>query len=326
MPKEWSSFRITLVLYIIVLLLPISFYFVYNSFKTIKDDTKVVHQTAWIGGALESIGLATDKKDRKQKISQIDTVLADISQWVESNQQSDLYIGFMSLTEDYTQVNKCWTNYKAMISTKHSTLSDNALECWESANYLAIVVEKMVYLKQKKQMNLFYIWLAVAMILILLTIYLVRIYIHQQMKKHAIHDLESTLFNKKYFMSELKTSSSRSNRHNFPLSLLRITIQDFEKENKTFSNSIKRNTLKVFGSLIHSLVRDGDVPCRYDDNHFLILLPFTEEHSALLLQERMAEALEKDKWLNAKQITFDFNATEFDKKESKEALILRALA
>ena len=127
-------------------------------------------------------------------------------------------------------------------------------------------------------------------------------------------------------MAELKTTCSRSARHNYPLSLLRVSINDLEKGNRTYSNRIKRNTLKVFGILTHSLVRDGDIPCRYDDNHFLILLPFTEENNALILEERIEEALKNDKWMASHQITFDFNTTEFDKKESEEALILRTLA
>ena len=233
MSKEWSSFRITLLLYILVLLLPLSFYFVYTSFKTIQSDTRNVHQTAWITGAFESVRLAANKKDREHKITQIDTALTDISHWVEKNNRSDLYIGFKSLSEDYTQVNRCWNNYKEVISAQQSMESDKALQCRENANYLAIIVEKMVYLKQKKMINLFYISLTVAMLLVLLVIYLVRIYIHRQMKNHAIHDHHSRLFNKKYFMAELKASSSRSARHNFPLSILRVSIHDIEKENKT---------------------------------------------------------------------------------------------
>ena len=325
MQKEWSSFRITLLLYILVLIIPVSFYFVYSSFKTIQSDTKTVHQTAWIGGALESISLTTNDKDREEKKDQIDTALTDISEWVGKNNQSDLYIGFKSLLEDYTEVKSCWNEYKQVISSQHNS-NDTLLQCWENSNYLAIVVEKMVYLKQKKMINLFYASLFITMLMILLIIYLIRIYIHNQMKKHAIHDHESLLFNKKYFMAELKTTCSRSARHNYPLSILRVSINDLEKGNKTYSDRVKRNTLKVFGMLVHSLVRDGDIPCRYDDNHFLILLPFTEEHNALILKERIEEALQKDKWMSSKQISFDFNIIEFDKKESEEALILRTLA
>ncbi len=327
MPKEWSSFRITLVLYILVLILPLSFYFVYSSFQTIQNDTKVVHQTGWIGGAIEYIALDHIDQDKQHTITQhIDSAFEDISQWVINHDKSNFYIGSTSLSQDFAQVKMCWNSYKQMIS-EHNTLSirDNALQCWEKTTSLAIVVEKMVYLKQKKMINLFYSSLTIAMLLILLIIYMVRIYIHKQIKKHAIHDHDTKLFNKKYFMSELKITCSRSARHNYPLSILRISISDFEKENSTYPKRVKRNTLKVFGILMHSLVRDGDIACRYDDNHFLILLPFTEEENALTLKERIEQTLTKDKWITSKQIQFDFNTIEFDKKESKEALILRTL-
>ena len=94
----------------------------------------------------------------------------------------------------------------------------------------------------------------------------------------------------------------------------------------SFSSREKRNTFKIFGILVNSLVRDGDIPCRYEDNHFLILLPFTEEHNAAILKERIKEALQKDKWMRSKQISFDFNITEFDKSESERAFIVRTLA
>jgi diguanylate cyclase (GGDEF)-like protein len=327
MTKEWSSFRITLVLYILVLILPLSFYFVYSSFKTIQSDTKIVHQTASIGGEIEYLALNPTMHNTQQKMTNIESIFKNISSWVVKNDSSDLYIGTKSLSEDFTQVQTCWDTYKQVISKQNTMLlKDNTFECYEKITSFSIVIEKMVYLKQKKLINLFYASLIIAMLLILLIIYFVRIYIHKQLNKHAIHDHQSKLFNKKYFMAELKTICSRSERHHYPLSILRVSINDFEKGNNTYSEREKRNTLKVFGMLIHALIRDGDIPCRYDDNHFLILLPFTEEKYALILEERIEEVLNKDKWITSKKITFDFNTTEFNKKESEEAFILRTLA
>ncbi len=318
MQKEWSSFRITLVLYFLVLLLPFSFYFVYTSFQMLQKDTNIVRQSSWAAGAIQYH--AASQSDKLQKI---DKAILDISSWVKKNSHSKLYIGNRSLPEDLSEVTTCWDTYKkTLVTHDHSTIQQQSLYCYEATENLAFIIEKMVYLKHKKLINLFYASLTIAMLLILLIIYLVRVYIHMQMKKHAIHDHETKLFNKKYFMAELKMSCSRSARHNFPLSLLRVSINDFD----TYSSREKRNTLKVFGILMHSLVRDGDIPCRYDDNNFLILLPFTEEHNALILEQRIEEVLKKDKWITSKQMTFDFNTSEFDKKESEEAFILRTLA
>jgi len=323
MPKEWSSFRITLILYVVILLLPFSFYFVYTSFQTMQNDTNIVRQSSWTAGAIQYLS----SSQSEEQIEQIDKKMLHLSSWVSQNTESKLYIGKQSLSEDFSEVNTCWDSYKKSLITHNDTvIQQKSLECYKTTEKLALIIEKMVYLKQKKLINLFYASLTIAMLLILLIVYFVRAYIHAQMKKHAIHDYDTKLFNKKYFMAELKMSSSRSVRHNFPLSMLRVSINDIQKGNKIYSEREKRNTLKVFGILMHSLVRDGDIPCRYDDNHFLILLPFTEEHNAAILKGRIEEALKKDKWMSSKQISFDFNIIEFDKEESEKAFIVRTLA
>jgi len=303
-----------------------SFYLVYASFKTIQNDTTIVFQSSQTGGLMEYLALDPETQNAKQMVTHIESNLQNISAWVDQNDKSELYIGAESLSVDFSEVVACWEQYKKVIFSQDTTMIwKHALECREKSNALAIVIEKMVYLKQNKMINLFYFALAMAMLLTLLIIYMVRLYILKQMKKHAIHDHDTKLFNKKYFISELKITCSRSVRQNYPLSMLRITINDFENEDKTFTKRVKRNTLKVFGILINSLVRDGDIACRYDTNHFLILLPFTEEENALILKERIEQALKKDKWIKSKQITFDFHTAEFDHKESEEAFILRTL-
>lgn len=322
MPKEWSSFRITLLLYILVLILPLSFYFVYTSFTTMQNDTKIVRQVSWTAGAMEHLAA----KQTDQQVQHIDKALQDISLWVTKNSDSKLYIGEQTLSKDLLEVNACWNAYKKNLATQNTTLiQQHSLQCYEVTEKLALIVEKMVYLKPKKMIDLFYASLTLAMILILSVIYMIRIYIHTQMIKHAIHDHDTKLFNKKYFMTELKTTCSRSARHNYPLSMLLVSIDDFEKENKTYNNRTKRNTLKIFGILMHELVRDGDTAYHYNENHFFILLPFTEQENALLLEERIRQAFEKDNWMRSKKIVFRFRTTEFDKKESEEAFITRTL-
>jgi diguanylate cyclase (GGDEF)-like protein len=303
-----------------------SFYIVYTSFKTIQNDTTIVSQTSRLGGAIAFLALDPKSPTLKQTITHVDADIQHISVWVDQNERSDLYIGAESLASDFAKVDACWNSYKKNLSAQNrDIIKEQALVCREKADTLAIVIEKMVYLKQNKMINLFYFALAVAMLLTLLIIYMVRVYIHQQMKKHAIHDDETRLFNKKYFMAELKTTCSRAARHDYPLSILSISINDFEKGNHTFTKGVKRDTLKAFGTLIRSVMRDSDIACRYDENRFLILLPFTEEKSALSLKERIQHVLEKDDWMITKNISFDFETTEFDKKESEETFLLRAL-
>lgn len=324
MQKEWSSFRITLILYLVVLILPLSFYFVYTSFKTMQHDTKIVRQSSWVAGGIECLTASHADQNNQQMISRVDKTLREISPWVTKNSDSKLYIGTQTLSKDFSQANDCWTAYKEGFS-KHNNIPSrpHSLQCYQPIDNMAIIIEKMVYLKQNKIINIFYLSLLLAMILILLTIYMTRTYIHTQMKKHAIHDHETKLFNKKYFLAELKATCASSARHNYPLSMLYISIDDFEKENQTYDKKIKTDTLEIFGALITSAVRTSDIACRYDENHFLILLPFTED--TLILEERIRHALQKDDWMISKNITFNFTTTQFDKEETGEAFIVRTL-
>lgn len=321
MQKEWSSFRITLILYLVVLLLPLGFYFVYTSFQTMQKDTKVVHQSSWTAGAMARLALT---ENDHETVIHIDKALQEISPWVAQNNDSNLYIGSQTLSKDFEQIDDCWTAYKESYM-KHDTIAmgEQSLQCYEMTDTFATVIEKMVYLKQNKIINVFYMSLALAMIFALLMIYLVRAYIGQQMKKHAIHDHETKLFNKKYFSAELKTSCARATRNNAPLSLLSISIEDFGEESKHYSQKIQTYILKTFGGLITSLTRESDIACRYDENHFSILLPDTSEEHAVILEKRIREALEKHDFGVIPELNFRFATAHLNYKETPEAFIQR---
>lgn len=322
MSKEWSSFRITLLLYILVLILPLSFYFVYSSFKTIQNDTKIVYKSGWTGGAIEYLALNPKSQNSQRMITDIDTTLQDISVWVIQNDTSNLYVGAESLSQDLTQVTTCWDNYKQILSQQDTTaLRGQALQCWGKANSLAIIVEKMVYLKQNKMINLFYFSLTLAMILILLVIYMVRIYIHRQMKKHALYDYETKLFNKKYFLAELHSTCARSKRNNNPLSLLFVSLNDFTKD--TYDKKTRKDLLLELGEFFLSITRESDILCRYDENHFAILLPLTSEENALVLEGHLKEAMEKHDFKVTPEVKFSFATTLFDADETEESFIIR---
>ncbi|GIT98639.1 GGDEF domain-containing protein [Sulfurovum sp. TSL1] len=321
MQKEWSSFRITLILYLVVLILPLGFYFVYTSFQTMQNDTKIVHQSSWTAGAMAHLALIQNDYER---VVHIDKALQEISPWVAQNNDSNLYIGGQTLSKDFEQIDACWTAYKESYM-KHDTIAigKQSLQCYELTDTFATVIEKMVYLKQNKIINIFYMSLALAMIFALLIIYLVRAYIGQQMKKHAIHDHDTKLFNKQYFCAELKTSCARAVRNNAPLSLLSISIDDFGKESKHYSQKMQAFLLKTFGGLITSLTRESDIACRYDENRVFILLPDTSEEHALILEKRIREALEKHDFGVIPELNFKFATTHLNYKETPETFLSR---
>ncbi len=324
MQKEWASFKITLLLYFIVLILPFGFYFIYTSFQTMQSDTKAAYQVGWIGGAASNLALNPSDQDNQRTIKRIDRSLQEISLWVTQNSDSDLYIGADTLSKDFSQVQSSWDRYKQKFSEHdNDAMKKQIMADGHLIDSFSIVVQKMVYLKQNKIINMFYFTLIVIMILMLISIYLVRAYIHIQMKKHAIHDYATKLFNKKYFLSQLKTSCARSVRYKYPLSMLSISIDDFGKGSKTYDEKTKEHILGMLGGLITSLTRTSDVACRYDEDHFSILLPDTEEENALILERRIREVFEKHDFMTKAELKFRFSTVPFNYEETPEAFVTR---
>ena len=307
MPKEWSAFRITLVLYFIIFLLPISFYAVSSTFKQMQTDTKVLRISSKLPGAMLVAG-------SNLPVSHIDRMFKEVLPWVQQHEKSEYYIGGTTLMQDFANAKSCWEKVK--------TGGTAAKYCYEPADHFANIVEKMIYLKQKKVINLFYISLSIAMILILLTVYFVRIFIHQQMKKHAIHDHETGLFNKKYCLAELKSTCARSARYNHPLSLLSISLDQLFDD--IYSDNERKQVLKQLGGLLTATTRESDVACRYSKKHILIILPDTEEAKSKYLIKRMKEVLKEHNFMVEPKPDFFFSVIQYDHTESAEACVKRA--
>jgi len=322
MQKEWSSFRITLILYLVVLILPFSFYFVYSSFKTMQHDTKIVRQSSWTAGAMAHLAVKHTDQNDQALIGRVDKTLHEISLWITKNSDSKLYIGSQTLSKDFSEVNSCWTAHKKSFSQHNTTaIRQHSLQCYRVVDNMAIIVEKMVYLKQNKIINIFYLSLTFAMIFALLMIYLVRTYIHIQMKKHTIHDHETKLFNKKYFLAELHSTCARSKRHENPLSLLFVSLGDFTKE--TYDKKTRKALLLELGELFTFVTREGDILCRYDENHFAVLLPLTTRENALVLEDRLKENMKKHDFRVTPEVEFSFITTQLDTDETEESFITR---
>jgi GGDEF domain-containing protein len=327
MQKEWISLRITLVLYLLVLLIPVSFYLVSNSIQTITEDTKAIRQSSWLAGTAAYIAQNPDmtNSDKKLIINVVDKALGQISVWVENNSASKFYISDQTLQKDFEQVEGCWEDYRTLLS-QTDDLTEKANECYVVSDKMALIIEKMSYLKQNRMINLFYVGLALAMLLMILGIYFVRVFIRHQLRKHSIHDHETHLFNKKYLLSITQKLTAESVRHDDPLSILWLSMQ-FEENT---SKPKKLQLLKEFGKVVQETIRTSDTAARYDDpsadfneNLFAILLPMSSEKNGMVLQERLQKLLKEDKMMNASKVVFHFTIGEFDRNEEYEVFVAR---
>ena len=314
--NEWSSYRLTLLLYVIVLIIPFTFYFVSTSFASMQKDSKIVHHIGWAEGTLETFSTSSTISLDHKAMGKMDTTLKEIGLWVTQNNDSKFYIGGQTLLKDFTDVEQCWKLYKDN--------RQNSRHCHQSMRNLTKIIENMVYLKQSDLVNMFYWNLGVVMLITVLLIYMVRTYIHAQLEKHAIHDLETNLFNKTYFLSELRSGTARAKRYAYPLTLLSVSLKD--TDSATYDAQTRASLLHALGDLFISVTRDSDTACRIDEYAFIVLLPFTHQENAGILERRLREAFDLYNFQVNPELEFVFNITAFDENETAENFLQRTLA
>jgi len=300
MNNDWSAYKITLLLYLGVLLLPIGFYFSYSSFTEIQSDTKVLNRFTLNSASMLTLDNSLNSSEKQKIIKKIDSEFQDLRPWMVENDGKNFYVGTEPLLKKYDSILNIWN--KAKTSDKKMLLV-----CFKKAKSLVFSLNNMLKLKQNKIYNIFYTSLFLSMAFLLTLIFLTRVYIYRQLKKHAVYDLETKLYTRDYILTILKELSAQMTRSKEPLTVLYINMEGLKEE--------KKKTLEHIGKSLLSLLRVSDIACRYSDNEFLIVLPNTETKNIEKLTSRV------DQYLT--NLKYTIKVIEYNRDETYDDFIAR---
>ena len=104
-------------------------------------------------------------------------------------------------------------------------------------------------------------------------------------------DALTGLHNHRAFQERLEREMGRALRHGQPLSLLLLDIDKFKTYNDSFGHSDGDQALKLIASLITETARASDVPARYGGKEFAMILTETDMMGAVVLGERLRQAV-----------------------------------
>ena len=283
MKIDWSAYKITLLLYFGVILLPISFYFSYSSFSEIQSDTKMLNQLTLSGGSILATSDVNDYSERQKAIKNIDTVFERLRPWMVENDNNRFYVGSEPLLQKYDLLLSNWQSAK----TSDKKMS---LLCWKQVKSLVFSLNNMIKLKQEQIYNIFYINLFGAMALLLILVYLTRAYIYKQLSKKALFDFKTNLYTRDYLFSIIKEMIALQTRNKNPLTVLYIDIEDLKSYKKSSQNE-EDIILKHIGMSLLESVRTSDIACRYSQNEFIVVLPNTKTKNVEKVISRLGENL-----------------------------------
>ncbi len=113
----------------------------------------------------------------------------------------------------------------------------------------------------------------------------------EQLKRLALHDELTGLFNRRYFDQRLSAELGRMARFGCDVSVMLVDVDDFKRVNDRWGHAKGDEVLVWVAELLRSQLRSIDVPCRVGGDEFAVVLPETAEAGALLCAERLRQVV-----------------------------------
>ena len=116
----------------------------------------------------------------------------------------------------------------------------------------------------------------------------------EALKKQAMTDGLTGLFNRHYFEKTLERELNQARRSEKDLSLIVFDVDFFKKYNDRYGHQSGDGCLiAVAGAIKESLRRESDWAVRFGGEEFVVILPGTELEGAKLMAEKIMEAVRR---------------------------------
>ncbi len=114
----------------------------------------------------------------------------------------------------------------------------------------------------------------------------------KRLYESATRDTLTRAYNKKFFSERIIEEFSYSLRHNTFLSFVIMDIDHFKSINDTYGHQAGDFVLKTLSEIIHKMIRNEDIFCRYGGEEFVVILRGIQEQGAFLFCERVRKRIE----------------------------------
>lgn len=144
----------------------------------------------------------------------------------------------------------------------------------------------------------------------------------QELRAQVGTDALTGVANRRAFLERADDEISRALRYGHPLSLLMIDIDHFKKVNDTHGHAAGDSALVRMVEACKPSLREHDLLARLGGEEFVVLLPHTDAGRALLVAERLREAVEKAPVLTPAglfHITISLGSATLDTRPSSDA-------
>jgi diguanylate cyclase (GGDEF)-like protein len=140
----------------------------------------------------------------------------------------------------------------------------------------------------------------------------------------AVTDYQSGAYNHRHMVEKLHQEIARSAVTNRTLSLLAITIEDYQQIQDIHGNNISERLLKDFHKGINDLLRAGDDVFHNGNGTFYILLPNCPIEGAIVLKERLIKNIHSVQWQDVGDLQLVTGFATLESNENADQFLQRA--
>ncbi len=115
----------------------------------------------------------------------------------------------------------------------------------------------------------------------------------EKIQELTITDDCTGLYNARHLYKTLEAEVYRSARFGYEFSVVFLDLDHFKHVNDTYGHLVGSKLLQEIGFKIKSQLRLIDYAFRYGGDEFVILLPQTDKHSAMVVAKRIQEMMRK---------------------------------
>jgi len=105
--------------------------------------------------------------------------------------------------------------------------------------------------------------------------------LHASLRKQALRDPLTNLYNRRYMDEALKREIARAKRENYPITVVLIDLDFLKKFNDAGGHATGDRALRSLAGLLSRSSRLEDIVCRFGGDEFIVILPNTSAKTAL---------------------------------------------
>jgi diguanylate cyclase (GGDEF)-like protein len=119
----------------------------------------------------------------------------------------------------------------------------------------------------------------------------------------ATIDSLTGLYNRRYFHDFLVKEVRRADRYSYSFGVFMVDIDNFKAYQDPYGHPVGDNALQYIAQIMSRIVRSEDIVARYGGEEFSIILPEVSKDAAIIIAERLRQAVEDAKEPLKRQLT-----------------------